>query len=89
MGKTEVFKALSDPVRRDILELLQKDRMSAGAIAYKFDMSGATISYHLKTLKKAGLVTEEKQKTFVYYHLNRPAMEEAMAWMDDLVQEPV
>ncbi len=84
MGKTEVFKALSDPVRRDILAMLKNGRMSAGAIAYRFDMSGATISYHLKTLKKADLVWEEKQKTFVYYHLNQPVLEEAMAWMEGL-----
>ena len=84
MGKTEVFKALSDPVRRDILAMLKNGRMSAGAIAYHFDMSGATISYHLKTLKKADLVWEEKQKTFVYYHLNQPVLEEAMAWMEGL-----
>ena len=84
MGKTEIFKALSDPVRRDILTMLKNGRMSAGAIAYKFDMTGATVSYHLKVLKKAGLIDEDKQKTFVYYHLNQPVLEEAMAWMEDL-----
>jgi len=84
MGKTEVFKALSDPVRRDILTMLKNGRMSAGAIAYKFDMTGATISYHLKVLKKANLIYEDKQKTFVYYHLNQPVLEEAMTWMEDL-----
>ena len=84
MGKTEIFKALSDPVRRNILELLKKEKMSAGAIACKFDLSGATVSYHLKTLKKANLVTEDKQRTFVYYHLNRPVLEEAMEWMEGL-----
>ena len=87
MGKTEIFKALSDPVRRDILAMLKNGRMSAGAIAYKFDMSGATISYHLKTLKKADLVREEKQKTFVYYHLNPAVLEEATAWIADLNQK--
>ena len=84
MGKTEIFKALSDPVRRDILSMLKNGRMSAGAIAYKFDMTGATVSYHLKVLKKAGLIDEDKQKTFVYYHLNQPVLEKAMAWMEDL-----
>ncbi len=84
MGKTEIFKALSDPVRREILTMLKNGRMSAGAIAYKFDMSGATISYHLKILKKADLIYEDKQKTFVYYHLNRPVLEDAMVWMDSL-----
>ena len=58
MGFAETFKALSDPVRRDILELLKKKRMSAGEIGGHFDMTGATISYHLSILKKAGLVQE-------------------------------
>ena len=84
MGYKETFKALSDPARRQILTLLKEGRLSAGDIAGKFDTSQATISYHLKTLKKANLVTEEKQKTFVYYHLNRPVLEEAMAWMEEL-----
>ena len=53
MGFAETFKALSDPVRRDILEMLKKNRLSAGEIASQFDMTGATISYHLSILKKA------------------------------------
>ena len=55
MGYAETFKALSDPVRRDILEMLKKGRMSAGDIGSIFDMTGATISYHLNILKKAGV----------------------------------
>ena len=58
MGFAETFKALSDPVRRDILEMLKKNRLSAGEIASQFDMTGATISYHLSILKKAELVKE-------------------------------
>lgn len=80
MGFQETFKALSDPVRRDILLMLRDGKMSAGDIAAKFDVSGATISYHLKTLKKAELVTEMRQKNFIYYELNTSVFEEVMLW---------
>lgn len=84
MGFAETFKALSDPVRRDILEMLKKGRMSAGAIGSNFDMTGATISYHLNILKKAGLVKETKQKNFVFYELNASVVEEVMLWLAGL-----
>ena len=58
MGFPETFKALSDPVRREILTMLRKGRLSAGDIASHFDMTGATVSYHLKQLKKADLIYE-------------------------------
>ena len=67
MSFAETFKALSDPIRREILEMLKKDRLSAGEIAAKFDMTGATISYHLSILKKADLIRETKYKNFIYY----------------------
>ena len=78
MGFAETFKALSDPARREILTMLRQGRLSAGDIAKSFDMSGATISYHLSQLKKAGLVTESKQKNYVYYELNASVFEEVM-----------
>lgn len=81
MGFPETFKALSDPVRREILTLLKDGRMSAGDIAGHFDMTGATISYHLSQLKKADLVTETKYKNFVYYELNLSVFEELMCWI--------
>lgn len=84
MGFAESFKALSDPVRRDILEMLKKGRMSAGDIGSNFDMTGATISYHLNILKKAGLVKETKQKNFVFYELNASVVEEVMLWLAGL-----
>lgn len=84
MGFAETFKALSDPVRREILVLLKKGRMSAGDIVNNFDMTGATISYHLSILKKAGLVFEQKEKNFVYYELNTSVVEEVMLWLSDL-----
>ena len=60
-----MFKALADPVRRDILILLKKRKMSAGEICEYFDMTNATISYHLSQLKKAGLIFEEKKKNLI------------------------
>ena len=84
MGFAETFKALSDPVRRDILEMLKKGRMSAGDIGSHFDMTGATISYHLNILKKAELVREMKQKNFVFYELNTSVVEEVMLWLSGL-----
>ena len=62
MGFQETFRALSDPARREILTLLRRGKLSAGEIGSHFDMTGATISYHLSQLKKAGLVTEERDE---------------------------
>ena len=87
MGFAETFKALSDPVRREILMMLKKKKLSAGEIASQFDMTGATISYHLNILKKADLVTEEKQKNYIYYELNTTVVEEVMLWLSDLKGE--
>jgi len=80
MGFAETFKALSDPARREILLMLREGKMSAGDIASHFDMTGATVSYHLSVLKKADLVYETKQKNFVYYELNTSVFEEIMLW---------
>lgn len=84
MAFAETFKALSDPVRRQILMLLRNGSLSAGEIGRHFDMTGATISYHLSILKKADLVTETKQKNFIYYELNTSVIEEVMLWLSDL-----
>lgn len=84
MGFAESFKALSDPVRREILQLLKKRKMSAGEIGAHFDMTGATISYHLSILKKADLVLESKEKNFIYYELNTSVVEEVMLWLKQL-----
>ena len=80
MGFAETFKALSDPVRGEILLMLREGKMSAGDIASHFDMTGATVSYHLSVLKKADLVYETKQKNFVFYELNTSVFEEIMLW---------
>ena len=84
MGFAETFIALADPVRRDILTLLRQGRLSAGEIGSYFDMTGATISYHLGILKKAELVFEQREKNFIYYELNTSVVEEVMLWLSDL-----
>lgn len=84
MGFAETFKALSDPARREILMMLKEKPLSAGEIAGRFEMTGATISYHLSILKKADLVTETRDKNFIYYDLNVSVVEEVMLWLSKL-----
>ena len=84
MGFAETFKALSDPIRREILMMLRDGSMSAGEIGSHFDMTGATISYHLKILKKAELIFEKKEKNYIYYTLNTSVVEEIMLWLSEL-----
>ena len=84
MAFAETFKALSDPVRRQILLMLKKGRMSAGEIGSRFDLTGASISYHLKMLKEADLIYEEKEKNFIYYSLNTSVIEDVMVWLSEL-----
>ena len=75
------LKALSDPTRRKILELLKKGPLSAGEIGEYFEMTGATLSHHLSILKKAGLVDDSKKGTFVYYEINTSVMEDILTWV--------
>ena len=84
MGFAETFKALLDPIRREILMMLRDGSMSAGEIGYHYDMTGATISYHLGILKKADLVLESREKNFIYYELNTSVLEEIMLWISEL-----
>lgn len=87
MGFAETFKALSDPIRREILLLLRKGSLSAGEIGSHFEMTGATISYHLSILKKADLVFETREKNYIYYGLNTSVVEEVMLWLSQLKGE--
>lgn len=84
MAFADTFKALSDPARRDILEMLKNKPLSAGEIAKQFDMTQATVSYYLKVLKKADLIRENRKKNFIYYELNLTVLEELMMWLSDL-----
>lgn len=87
MGLSETIKALSDPTRREILNLLKKGSMAAGDIAANFNMTGATVSHHLSVLKKAELITESRNKNFIIYSLNASVLEEVMLWIKDLKGE--
>lgn len=89
MAFAETFKALSDPIRREILQLLKHGRLSAGEIGSHFDMTGATISYHLSVLKKADLVWETREKNYIYYGLNTSVVEEIMLWLSELKGENI
>lgn len=80
MGLRDSFKALSDPTRQEILQMLTGGRMSAGDIGAHFDMTGATISHHLNILKQAGLVEDFREGKYIYYELNMTVMEEVMSW---------
>ncbi|MCI8403561.1 MAG: winged helix-turn-helix transcriptional regulator [Clostridia bacterium] len=81
MGFAETFKALADPNRREILMMLKNGRKSAGEIASAFEMTNATVSYHLSQLKKADLIYETKNKNYIYYELNISVFEEIMLWI--------
>ena len=81
MGFSDTMKALSDPVRREILNLLKGGSMTAGDIAGRFDMTNATVSYHLSQLKKAGLIFESREKNYIYYSLNASVLEEVLLWL--------
>ena len=87
MAFGSTFKALADPVRREILDYLKQGRMSAGDIAAKFDLTAATVSYHLSVLKKADLIFETKEKNFIYYDLNVSVFEEIMLWLSQFGEE--
>ncbi len=84
MSFSETMKALSDPARREILNMLKAGRMTAGDIAGRFDMTGATVSYHLSQLKKAGLIFESREKNYIYYSLNASVLEEVLLWIQSL-----
>ena len=81
LGMSETLKAISDPVRREILELLKDGRKTAGEISNSFNLTGATVSYHLSNLKKANLITETKQKNFIFYELNSSVFEDVLVWI--------
>lgn len=80
----DTFKALGDPVRLEILNLLREKKMNAGEIAAHFSLSQASISYHLKLLKEAQLIREEKVKNFIYYEINLSVFEEMIFWLQSL-----
>ena len=87
MGLQQTIKALSDPIRREILQLLKAGRLSAGEITEKFPVSGAAISNHLSVLKDADLIRDDRQGKFIFYELNTSVLEEVMLWLKGLKGE--
>lgn len=87
MGIQNTLKALADPIRREILNLLKKGRMSAGEIAEHFSVTGAAVSRHLSVLKEADLIRDQREGKFIYYELNVSVLEEIMLWITDLKGE--
>ena len=84
MGLQNTLRALADPIRREILNLLKNGRMSAGDIAEHFDVTGASVSRHLSVLKEADLIRDTREGKYIYYDINTSVLEEIMLWIGDL-----
>ena len=87
MGLQHTMKALSDPVRREILDLLKQGRLSAGEIVAHFDITGAAISRHLSILREADLIRDTREGKFIYYELNTSVLEDVVLWLSSLKGE--
>ena len=81
MAGLNIFKVLADEQRRDILEMLNEGRLSAGEIAEKLEVTPAALSYHLKLLREADLVVEYKSKNYIYYEINTSVLQEIILWI--------
>ena len=84
MAIQHTMKALSDPIRREILGLLKAGRLSAGEISEKFPVSGAAVSKHLSVLKEADLIRDTRDGKYIFYELNTSVLEEVMLWLTSL-----
>jgi DNA-binding transcriptional ArsR family regulator len=87
MGLQKTLRALADPIRREILDLLRGGRMSAGEITDHFDVTAAAISRHLSVLKEADLIRDTREGKFIYYDLNASVLEEILIWIAELKGE--
>ena len=84
MGLQKTLKVLADPIRREILNMLKKRRMSAGEIAEHFSVTAPSISRHLSVLKEADLIRNTREGKFIFYDINTSVLEETMLWIADL-----
>jgi len=84
MGLQQTLKALSDPIRREILNLLKKGRLSAGEIVEHFSVTAPSVSRHLSVLKEADLIRDTREGKFIFYEINTSVLEETMLWIADL-----
>ena len=82
MGETNIFKVLADSQRREILTMLKDERLNAGEIAERLQITPAALSYHLKLLKNADLISEYKEKNFIYYEINTTVFDELILWIN-------
>ena len=87
MSLQTTLRALADPIRREILNLLKAGKLSAGEITEHFDVTAASISRHLSVLKEADLIRDQRVGKFIYYELNASVLEEIMLWITDLKGE--
>ena len=87
MSLQRTLKALSDPIRREILNLLKSGPMAAGDISARFEVTGAAVSRHLSVLKEAELIRDKREGKFIYYELTASVLEEIMLWITDLKGE--
>ena len=87
MGLQNTMRALSDPIRREILNLLKSGRMAAGDIVEHFDVTGASVSRHLSVLKEADIIRDKREGKYIYYELNASVLEEILLWIADLKGE--
>ena len=87
MGLQTTLKALADPTRREILNLLKKGKLSAGEITDHFDITAAAISRHLSVLKDADLIEDTREGKYIFYELNASVLEEILLWITDLKGE--
>ncbi len=84
MALQQTLRALADPIRREILNMLKAGRMSAGAITEHFDVTAASISRHLSVLKEADLIRDTREGKYIFYEINTSVLEETMLWIADL-----
>ncbi|MBQ7292597.1 MAG: winged helix-turn-helix transcriptional regulator [Clostridia bacterium] len=87
MGLQKTVKAIADPVRREILNMLKSGRLSAGEITERFDITAAAISRHLSVLKEADLIRDTREGKFIFYELNASVLEEILLWISNLKGE--
>lgn len=87
MGLQQTLKALADPTRREILNLLKQGKRSAGEISDQFDITAAAISRHLSVLKDADLICDTREGKFIFYELNTSVLEETLLWLTSLKEE--
>ena len=84
MSLQDTLRALADPVRREILNMLKRDELPAGEIASRFDISAAAVSKHLSVLKNADLIRDKRDGKYIYYTINTSVLEDVMLWVSDL-----